>query len=206
MILLAAIALTTTGCNALSEAVQKSLENRSDRAAQSQGIHSVRLDRWTDDVPEGTLLQIDTGEDYQVYLREGDQKKLLGTLKQQLPDTPTTSMIIDTGSDRFVVGWIDESVQGHLTVFSLVRNVADTEPLPVDDGAKDWRIDSGSRMFFIPIFQEDMGKWEQISGVHISTEESTTALLNGGGYNPAFRQDYDPPIDIVPLLQHVTLP
>ena len=206
MVLLTTVALALTGCSAFSETVQKTLEIRSDRSAQASGIYTVRLDRWTDDVPEGTLLQIDADNEYQVYLTQGDTKKLLGKLEQQLPDTPLTSMFIDTGTDRFIVGWIDESVQGHLRTVRVRRDVADSEPLPVDDAAKSWGVDGGSRIFFIPIFSEEIQKWEQISGVRVSTEESIRALMDNGDFNPAFRQDYDPPIDVVPLLQRVTWP
>lgn len=211
LVLLLFCLLLSSGCAAVSQEMQFMLENTQDRAAQRDGIHTVRLGRWTDDVPDGTLLQIDVLDDYQVYLTSGDDRQPLGKLTQQFPDTPITSMFIDTGKDRFVVGWIDESVQGHLSDFTLGRYVADSEHRPVNNSSKAWGIDGGSRMFFSPIFRygpyrDEIQKWERISYIRVDTRESLRAFMNGEESPLELHRDYDPPIDIVPLLQHVTVP
>jgi hypothetical protein len=195
LLLLVLCAWFLTGCAAISAEIRQVVENSQDRMAQEQSIYTVRLARWTDDVPDGTLLQLDVAHDYQVTLVGNGKTELLGKLQQQLPDAPVRTILLDTGADRFIVGWIDETVEGDLITVGLGRGQT----------AKLWQIGASSRMFFIPILESEQQKWEQLSYIYASSRESIRRGLAGGEFNPAFLIEYAPPFNLEPLFQHVNV-
>lgn len=195
------LALVVTGCSVLNETVQSELENRADRAAQSKGIHTVRLDRWTDDVPKGTTLRIDTSNNYEVYLITGNKEWQLGKLYKQFVDTPLISMFLDTGKDRFIIGWVEETVPDDIATVTLGRYVAESEPRPVSGTLKTWRADKDSRMFFIPIYEPEVSDWESITYIFVDTEASLRAHSQNKNTPSAFQKEYNPYIPIGAPLQ-----
>ena len=175
-------------------ALQQTIEDLTDQISSSQGTVVIRLSRWTDDVPQGTLLQIDRSS-HEVYIAAGESKQLLGNLEYQLPDAPVKTMFFDTGTTKFIIGFVDESVAGHLTGTLIGRYAPPDEHRPVDGGSKLNAMEDGSRTFFIPIFPNEVDRWQKLDGVYIFTDEASNAESRTG-HRWAFKKDYRPYLDV----------
>lgn len=198
-------ALMLSGCANVSSTTRQVMEDRSDHALWAQGIYTVRLDRWTKDVPDRTRLQIDINDGGKVYLVTGERRQYLGRLERQLPDTPLTTLFVDTGKDRFVIGWVDDAVEGSLDSISLRRHVGETEPRPVSYADTIWAFDKGSRLFIIPTWSFQRERWKHIEYVDIYTWESRPGgPLAPGERRPVFSHRFTPPIDTEPFYVRVS--
>ncbi len=185
-----AVTAILTGCSTVSVYVKEAWEDRVDRGAQEQGIYSLRLSRWTDDVPEDALLRIDTNSNLSVKLIYSDVELDHGRLEPQFADAPVMAMYIDTGEDSFIVGWVDDTVKGDVATVTFGRYVADSEHRPVSGSLKTWQTDEGSRLFMIPIFGSERQLWQTIEEIYINTDASLAAFAQNRHALPAFELHY----------------
>jgi len=191
------------GCNNPEQNLRFLAEDSVDLATSRSGIINVRLGRWTDDVPDDTLLQVDANNHLQVYLITGDQRSVLGSLEQQLPDTPAKTMFLNTGTARFILGWVDESVDGDLKHVLIARALGNEEQRPVSGSSLTGVTGVYDRLFFIPIFRpEEAVLWRALRAFEVFTSESI-ASRNLTGHRWAVQKSYVPPFGIESYFQRI---
>lgn len=162
--------------------------------AVRRGVFTIPLDRWTDDAPTGALLHIDLDEPHAVSAEYRGQKEDLGILQYQFPNTPVKTIVIDTGADRLLVGWIDYTIDGFLDTIRIGRR---------DDGSvgslgRSYRTNPKTRTFTLPIYDEQLSSWADITSITISTLESLESRYAEPPLKDVswvLRKEYNPPID-----------
>lgn len=208
VLLFFAVAALLAGCADLGHQLRYAAEDVIDMQAEPSGIYTLRLGRWTTDVPADTKLAVDARHGYQVQLVTGDTRLDLGKLQQQLPDTPAKTMFLDTGSRRFILGWVDDEVEGTLRTVLVSRAIGENEQRPVNGATLMAAITTlnGSRLFFVPILTwEDLPRWETLDELVIYTYESRKTE-HATGHRWAAQKEFVPPLDTKPLYQRIELP
>lgn len=209
VLLLFVVTSVLAGCADLGHQLRYAAEDFIDMQAEPSGIYTVRMGRWTTDVSADTRLEVDARHDYQVQLVTGDTRLDLGKLQQQLPDTPVKTMFLDTGTTRFILGWVDDEVEGTLRYILITCAISDDELLPIDEGttiAAAITPVNGSRFFVVPLIDvHDLTRWADLKVIGIYTSESAEAE-KATGHRWAVRKEYLPPLATKPLYQRIELP
>lgn len=137
------------------------------------------LSDWTDDVPDGMLLSLFSGvmsascngkEEIYAFVTAGDQQTFLGALGRHFGnDFPVRTLLLDTGKDRFVAGYVDPGVElrtsDSLLYFRMDRLASDTERWM--KAVKESEIKA--RTFLVPIFDDEITQWISVTFVGVQT-------------------------------------
>lgn len=154
----------------------------------NDNVHSIEISRWTDSLPDGTHVEVELKEPHTVVLKRGGTSVNLGTLERQFPNTPLKTMLIDTGNDLILVGYVDESVTEPLDSVHVSVPNPDHAPIPETKVGK-----VNERVFFLVIYShlEERPYWNSIKQVIVYPDDTEAST-----YEIASKTEYDPPLDI----------
>lgn len=181
------LSLLLTGCVPLGAYVRDAKTQILEANALKTSRYQISLAQWTEDVAEDAILEFELQSPHRVWLRSGGQELELGMLEYQIPDAPVKTMVLDTGEDYLIVGWVDDSIEGYLDSVTIDRPRSNfTGPC-----CKHYLTDRRLRAITLPIYDEELPWWYQIDALTIYT-------FDGGDeeYLWTWHQQYDPPIDI----------
>ena len=180
------------------------------RAETARVTWTLTLSYWTLDVPKGTTLKVlsvqmpvGTVERRAIVVHDKVQV-YLGPLRQQFPGAPIHSVMFTTGADRFILGRVDDSINGEPEAFSIYR-VTGVRRLDEIGDAKTSLINNATipftsipadrdNVFFIPIYgaESNSDLWNLTVKIFVATDKYQPAV----GTTWAYQRRFDPPLDI----------
>ena len=157
----------------------------SKNAAGSAGVEILwqeDLSRWIALLPEGSVLTLfgnvkDGSREPQIkaILNVNQQQLPLGSLEAKFYNSPLQVLLLDIYNTYFIVGRVDDSVEGNLVSVSMRREEGYGE---TDKSVKTSVIKN--RIFFIPISVDEREQWDSITWIGIKTVESSMDNLKSG--------------------------
>lgn len=128
------------------------------------------------------------------WLNIGNEEPvMIGKLRPLLPDSAVELAFVDLAESRFIVVWVDDSIDGALETVTLGRPIQ----LPEDDGLRVLRSAAiDNRVAVVPIFSDEIELWSEVE----------VLLVDKRGLGFALEKEFDPPIRIDHLFQEFDMP
>lgn len=166
------------------------------------------LASWSSRLPDKsilTLFEAQTLETKSIETRvafgSGEQQHYLGVLTPQLNEAPVQTIFLEIEDTRYIVGIVNASVDGNLTFLSM-RNSEGTNK--ASENEKTSAINN--RVFFIPIFANELPQWENISWIGITTKETSNKAIEAGTLNfYEWEATFASPINLSPFWKYVDI-
>lgn len=154
-----------------------------------KGVYSTPLSPLFDGIPKDISLRMELKDPHRVWIEQNGTRTELGNLTYQFPDAPVKTMILSIKDDYFLVGWIDQSVEGALDRI-VFHSSGKSDRWPK---SKAFAANRQMRIFHLPIYSED--GWEGIKYISIGTIEALVAR-DSDRQAPLyeFEIEYNPPI------------
>ncbi|MFN8467712.1 MAG: hypothetical protein U0X20_19285 [Caldilineaceae bacterium] len=197
------IIVLLSGCGA-ARTVQQVVEDVEDAFTGTRGAYTVRLDRWLESIPPASQLRVARDEDDSVYLVTEHGEQLLGKLTYQMPDTPIKTMFLDIGTDKLVLGRVDDTLPGRVDSVTIDDYSPPEAEFPMKLPAKTIVVDANGYYFFFPIYENEWPAWQRLGYLYISTHESLQRALEGETKLP-FKKVYAPYFDIADYLVPIAI-
>jgi hypothetical protein len=164
------------------------------------------LSKWNSELSKGKILTlyeaqlIENGlSEVRVVFGTGERQQYFGKLQSQFKGAPIQTIWLEIQESQFIIGRVDKSLSGDLTFISIRGN---TENGQFPDAKKTSVINK--RIFFFPIFVDELTQWQSITWLGIKTEQSSRDAMKSNTLDfYAWEENFNPPVASFKLLRLV---